>query len=164
MNMGSKQARGDVLIFLHADTLLPDNALQEIERALIDKVWGRFDIQLQGQHFMLKVIARMMNWRSRASGIVTGDQVIFVTKKAFAKVAGFPDIALMEDIALSKKLKTLGSPACLDAKVTSSVRRWEQFGVYKTILLMWSLRLRYFFGEKPETLATLYSGGKFWKA
>lgn len=163
MNLGSGQARGDVLIFLHADTLLPDKALQEIDRALNDKVWGRFDIQLQGKHFMLKVIAQMMNWRSRATGIATGDQVIFVTKKAFAKVAGFPEIALMEDIALSKKLKTLGSPACLEIKVTSSGRRWEQFGIYKTILLMWSLRLRYFLGEKPETLADLYFGGKFWK-
>ncbi len=163
MNLGSNKANGEILIFLHADTLLPDKALQEIDKAVVDKHWGRFDIQLQGRHFMLKVIAFMMNWRSRATAIATGDQVIFVTKEAFIKVGGFPEIALMEDIALSQKLKALGSPACLKPKVISSGRRWEQFGVVRTILLMWSLRWRYFFGEKPEILADLYSGGKFWK-
>lgn len=164
MNIGASHASGDILIFLHADTYLPENALQLIEQHLgNDKQWGRFDIQLNGDHFMLKVIARMMNWRSRLTGIATGDQVIFVTRAAFAAVGHYPEIALMEDIALSKALKKISPPLCLSAKVTSSARKWERYGIYRTILLMWSLRLRYFFGADPQILAQLYSRGQFWK-
>lgn len=163
MNIGASQANGDILIFLHADTTLPENALQLIEQHLGDKQWGRFDIQLSGNHVMLKVIAGMMNWRSRLTGIATGDQVLFVTRKTFTAVGHYPEIALMEDIALSKALKKISPPICLNAKVTSSGRRWERYGLYRTILLMWSLRLRYFFGADPETLAALYCRGQFWK-
>ncbi|MGR8939983.1 MAG: TIGR04283 family arsenosugar biosynthesis glycosyltransferase [Gammaproteobacteria bacterium] len=164
MNAGAQCAKGDVLLFLHADTLLPDDALNRIERALTDGgQWGRFDIALSGPHLMFGMIAFMMNWRSRLTRIATGDQVIFVTRKAFAEIGGYPEIALMEDIALCKALKKTGPPACLNAKVTSSGRRWEQFGVFRTILLMWSLRLRYFFGADPADLAALYDRGRFWK-
>ncbi|MGZ5077781.1 MAG: TIGR04283 family arsenosugar biosynthesis glycosyltransferase [Methylobacter sp.] len=163
MNHGASHASGEILIFLHADTTLPKNALQLIEQQLGNRQWGRFNIRLSGNHFMLKIIARMMNWRSRLTGIVTGDQVIFVGKQAFAAVGGYPEIALMEDIAISKALKKIGPPLCLNAKVTSSGRRWERYGVYKTIMLMWSLRLRYFFGADPQLLAELYSRGQFWK-
>jgi rSAM/selenodomain-associated transferase 2 len=163
MNLGASHANGDLLIFLHADTTLPENALQLIEQHLGNRQWGRFDIQLSGDHFMLNVIAWMMNRRSRLTGIATGDQVIFVTKEAFAAVGLYPEIALMEDIALSKALKKNGPPLCLNAKVTSSGRRWQRYGVYRTILLMWSLRLRYFFGADPQLLAELYSRGQFWK-
>jgi rSAM/selenodomain-associated transferase 2 len=164
MNTGASHASGNVLIFLHADTYLPENALQLIEQRITNnRVWGRFDIQLSGNHFMLKVIARMMNWRSRLTGIATGDQVIFITREAFAAAGHFPEIALMEDIALSKALKKISPPICLEAKATSSGRRWERYGLYRTILLMWSLRLRYFFGADPQLLATLYSRGQFWK-
>jgi len=164
MNIGANHATGDVLIFLHADTCLPEHALQLIEQHIgSNKVWGRFDIQLSGNHFMFKVIARMMNWRSRLTGIATGDQVIFVTREAFAAVGQYPEIALMEDIALSKALKKISPPICLNAKVTSSGRRWEHYGIYRTILLMWSLRLRYFFGADSELLAELYSRGQLWK-
>jgi rSAM/selenodomain-associated transferase 2 len=163
MNLGASHAGGDVLIFLHADTFLPDNALQLIEQHLGNKQWGRFDTRLSGDHFMLKVIAWMMNRRSRLTGIATGDQTIFVTRQAFAAAGQYPEIALMEDIALSKALKKISPPLCLDAKVTSSGRRWEHFGVYRTILLMWTLRLRYFFNTDPQRLAELYSRGRFWK-
>jgi rSAM/selenodomain-associated transferase 2 len=163
MNLGASHAGGDVLIFLHADTFLPDNALQLIEQHLGNKQWGRFDIQLSGDHFMLNIIAWMMNRRSRLTGIATGDQTIFVTRQAFAATGQYPEIALMEDIALSKALKKISPPLCLDAKVTSSGRRWEHFGVYRTILLMWTLRLRYFFNTDPQRLAELYSRGRFWK-
>jgi hypothetical protein len=112
---------------------------------------------------MLKVISAFMNWRSRITGIATGDQVIFVNKQLFNIVGGYPDIALMEDISLCAKLKKIKPPICLNAKVVSSGRRWEQFGVLKTILLMWSIRVRYFLGEDPETLSVLYSRGLFWK-
>ncbi|MDI1277750.1 TIGR04283 family arsenosugar biosynthesis glycosyltransferase [Methylobacter sp.] len=163
MNIGASHATGDILIFLHADTSLPEYALQLIDRHLGNKQWGRFDIRLSGNHVMLKVIAWMMNWRSRLTGIATGDQVIFVRREAFSAVGQYPEIALMEDIALSKALNKISPPLCLNAKVTSSGRRWERYGLYRTILLMWVLRLRYFFGADPQLLAALYSGGQFWK-
>jgi rSAM/selenodomain-associated transferase 2 len=157
MNQGARHARGDILLFLHADTFLPDNALGLIAQHIDSShQWGRFDIQLQGKHFMLKVIAQLMNWRSRLSGIATGDQAIFVTQQVFAAVGQYPNIALMEDIALCKKLKTITPPLCLKAKVMSSGRRWEHNGVYKTILLMWRLRLFYWLGADPNTLARFY--------
>jgi rSAM/selenodomain-associated transferase 2 len=162
MNNGARYASGNVLIFLHADTSLPENALQLIQQKLnSSRKWGRFDIQLSGKHFMLKVIAQMMNWRSRLTGIATGDQVIFVTRLAFEKAGQYPEINLMEDIAICKALKKISPPICLKAKVISSGRRWERYGIYKTILLMWNIRLRYFFGADPQTLAFLYTNGAF---
>ncbi len=163
MNHGAQQANGDVLIFLHADTFLPDDALAEIERQLDStKQWGRFNIQLQGEHFMLMIIATMMNWRSNLTGIATGDQAIFVRASTFWKAGQFPEIALMEDIALSKALKKICLPCCLQSKVISSGRRWQRNGIYKTIFLMWSLRLRYFWGANTDSLADLYAKGEFW--
>ena len=163
MNAGADRATGKILLFLHADTFLPDEALSLIQQGLRKgSCWGRFDIHLTGSKPMLKVIARMMNWRSRLTGIATGDQVLFMTRHAYDYTGGFPDIPLMEDIALSIKLKQLGKPLCLKAKVISSGRRWEQFGVIKTILLMWWLRLLYCFGFSPKRLSRLYSGGIFW--
>ena len=126
-------------------------------------LWGRFDMQLMGQHRMLKVVSQMMNWRSRLSGIATGDQVIFITRHAFGEVGGYPEIALMEDIAISKRLKKFVRPYCIKAKVKSSARRWESFGVWRTIALMWSIRLRYFIGQSPDDLAELYREGVFWR-
>ena len=160
MNAGADQAAGDVLVFLHADTCLPDNALQLIAQKIDSTgLWGRFDIALSGKPYMLKVIARMMNRRSRLTGIATGDQVIFVTRKAFEQAGGYPDISLMEDIALCKALKKISPPINLKAQVISSGRRWEQRGVYRTVLLMWYLRLRYYFGADPQILADLYRRG-----
>jgi rSAM/selenodomain-associated transferase 2 len=164
MNAAARQAKGDILLFLHADTFLPANALDLIEQQFAQSgQWGRFDIRLSGRPVMLKVIARLMNWRSRLTGIATGDQVIFVTRQAFFDIGGYPEITLMEDIALSKLLKTIGPPICLTAQVTSSGRRWEAFGVFRTILLMWSLRLRFFFGADPSELSKLYHRGRLWK-
>ncbi len=161
MNAGANIATAQTLIFLHADTFLPNNALALISQS--SSAWGRFDIKLSGKPFMLKVVAQFMNWRSRLTGIATGDQVIFVSRQLFNQVNGYPDIALMEDISLCTALNKITKPDCLKAKVTSSGRRWEAFGVFRTILLMWSLRLGYFFAEKPEVLAKLYSRGLFWK-
>jgi rSAM/selenodomain-associated transferase 2 len=162
MNNGVRYASGNVLIFLHADTSLPENSLQLIQQKLnSSRKWGRFDIQLSGKHFMLKVIAQMMNWRSRLTGIATGDQVIFVTRQAFEKAGQYPEINLMEDIAICKALRKISPPICLKAKVISSGRRWERYGIYKTILLMWNIRLRYFFGADPQILAFLYTNGAF---
>lgn len=162
MNFGAQQAKGELLLFLHADTCLPDQALELIGKLPAHYQWGRFDIELTGAHPLLKIIARMMNLRSRLTGIATGDQAIFTTREAFNAVGRYTEIALMEDIDLSRKLKRISPPYCIEAKVISSARRWEQFGVSKTMLLMWSLRLRFFLGENPEKLAKLYSGGRFW--
>lgn len=164
MNAGANQAHNDILLFLHADTLLPDTALNQLCTGINEGFdWGRFDIHLTGKHPMLKVIALMMNWRSRLTGIATGDQALFVRKQIFEKIGHYPDINLMEDIALSKQLKQLGKPFCIGAKVISSGRRWEYFGVYRTILLMWWLRAGFFFNISPDLLAHLYSRGLFWK-
>src|SRR5262249_14781480 len=142
MNAGAAVAQADVLLFLHADTRLPPGADRLIVAALArpDQVWGRFDARIGGRHPLLPVVATLMNWRSRLTGIATGDQAMFVRRAAFAVVAGFPDIALMEDIIVSKRLRHLSRPACLAARVTTSGRRWDQNGLFRTILLMWHLR------------------------
>lgn len=164
MNTGAKHALGGVLLFLHADTYLPDNALSRIREGINDGAcWGRFDIELTGSSSMFNVIAQMMNWRSKLTAIATGDQALFVTRQAFDQIGHFPDIELMEDIAISKKLKKLGKPFCLKEKAVSSGRRWEKFGLLRTILLMWWLRTLYFFGMSPMHLSKLYSRGIFWK-
>ena len=155
MNAGARQARGDVVLFLHADTRLPQAADELIVKSLATHSWGRFDVEIDGRHFLLKVVAWAMNLRSRLTGIATGDQAIFVRRDAFA---GFPEIALMEDIAFSKAMKRRGAPACLRARAATSGRRWERRGVLRTIVLMWKLRLLYFFGARPEDLARLYRG------
>lgn len=157
MNTAAKCATGEILIFLHADTFLPNHALILIEQALSnDKQWGYFNISLIGTSLILKIIAQMMNWRSCLTGIATGDQTIFVRRALFEKIGGYAEIALMEDIALSRTLKTQGIPVCLKAMVKSSGRRWQQFGVFKTIWLMWNLRIRYWLGESPDKLAVRY--------
>ncbi len=158
MNAGASAARGDVLLFLHADTRLPADA----DRLILDGLaasghaWGRFDVRIEGAHPLFPLIAATMNLRSRLTGIATGDQAIFVEKTAFAAIGGFPDIALMEDIVLSRRLKRLGRPLCLRARVWTSGRRWEQHGVVRTILTMWRLRLAFFFGAAPARLAASY--------
>jgi rSAM/selenodomain-associated transferase 2 len=153
MNAGARGAGGDALVFLHVDTRLPVLADELILNALKSKLWGRFDVTLEGRHRLLAIVACAMNLRSRLSGIATGDQAIFVRRDAFG---GFPEIALMEDIAFSKAMKRRGPPACLPERVTTSARRWERRGVLRTIVLMWRLRLMYFFGAHPEDLARLY--------
>lgn len=164
MNAGASRATGDVLLFLHVDTVLPENALQLIEQQISSsRPWGRFNIRLSGSHFMFRIIAQMMNWRSALTGIATGDQVIFVTKEAFKAAGQFPEISLMEDIALSKLLNVISPPICLKAKVTSSSRRWEHNGIFQTIVLMWVIRLLYFLGADPDVLTELYGKGRIWK-
>lgn len=158
MNAGAQQASGEVLLFLHADTRLPFNADALIGQALAagPKVWGRFDVRIAGKPRMFRVIAAFMNARSRWSGIATGDQAMFMTRAAFEAVGGFPAQPLMEDIELSKRLLTLSRPVCLRAPVVTSGRRWESRGVWRTVLLMWRLRLAYWRGAAPERLAELY--------
>jgi rSAM/selenodomain-associated transferase 2 len=156
MNAGAALGTGDALLFLHADTALPDSADRLIDAALARRAWGRFDLRIAGRHPLLAVIARLINWRSRATGIATGDQAIFVSRKAFEAVGGFPDLPLMEDIAISRRLKRLCPPFCIATPAVTSGRRWERNGVLSTILLMWRLRLSYYLGVEPALLAKLY--------
>src|SRR5580704_16244557 len=149
MNAGAALGSGDALLFLHADTTLPDDADRLIDAALARRAWGRFDLRIAGSHPLLAVIARMINLRSRLTGIATGDQAIFVTREAFAAVGGFPDLPLMEDIAISRRLKRLCRPYCIGTPAVTSGRRWERNGVVRTILLMWRLRLSYYLGAEP---------------
>ena len=158
MNAGAQQATGDVLLFLHADTRLPPDADRLIAQALASspQVWGRFDVRIEGQPRLLRVIAACMNRRSRWTGIATGDQALFMTRAAFDAVGGFPAQPLMEDIEMSARLLKISRPACLRARVVTSGRRWETQGVWRTVLLMWRLRLAYWRGAAPERLAALY--------
>jgi rSAM/selenodomain-associated transferase 2 len=156
MNAGASLGTGDMLLFLHADTTLPDDADRLVARALVQRAWGRFDLRIAGRHPLLAIVARMINWRSRITGVATGDQAIFVTREAFDAVGGFPDLPLMEDIAISRRLKRLCRPLCIAAPVITSGRRWEYHGVLRTIVLMWRLRLAYYFGVEPARLAMRY--------
>jgi rSAM/selenodomain-associated transferase 2 len=154
MNVGARAATGSVLLFLHADTRLPAAAEELVLFSLKERIWGRFDVEIDGRHPLLKVVACAMNLRSRLTGIATGDQAIFVRREAFG---GFPEIALMEDVAFSSAMKRRGRPACLRATVLTSGRRWESRGVLRTILLMWRLRMMYFLGADPEDLSRIYT-------
>ena len=161
MNAGAARARGEILLFLHADTRLPESAdalvVEGMKRSR--RGWGRFDVAISGSHPLLRVVAWLMNVRSRVTGIATGDQAIFTTRSLFTAAGGFPAIALMEDIALCKQLKHFGPPLCLRHRLTASGRRWEKHGVVRTILLMWRLRLAYWLGADPGKLAMRYERG-----
>jgi rSAM/selenodomain-associated transferase 2 len=159
MNAGAQRARGGLLLFLHADSRLPADAVPQVLTGLAQsgKEWGRFDVTISGQHPFLPLIGALMNARSRLTRIATGDQALFVTRTLFAKVGGFPELPLMEDIALSAQLAKVSKPLCLRQRVTTSGRRWEKHGVLRTVLLMWRLRLAYWRGVSPFELARLYA-------
>jgi rSAM/selenodomain-associated transferase 2 len=160
MNAGAAASGGEVLLFLHADTRLPPQADALIRDGVARSgcpsgpFWGRFEVRIAGAHPLFPVIAAAMNLRSRLTGIATGDQAIFMSRAAFGQ--GFPDIALMEDIAMTKRLKRTGRPLCIAAPAVTAGRRWEKHGVMRTILLMWWLRLAYFLGANPTWLARSY--------
>ncbi len=159
MNAGAAVANGDLLWFVHADTLIPTDTDVLMQNALDKsaKAWGRFDIRLSVDTAALRIIAQLMNWRSRLSGVATGDQGIFMHRDTFVQVGGFTDIPLMEDIEICKRLKkAAGRPLCLSQKLTTSSRRWEKHGILPTIILMWRLRLAYWLGADPVNLARQY--------
>ena len=160
MNAGAAVATGDTLLFLHADSILPQDADALIGNGLqsASRTWGRFDVTIKGRHFFLPVVAWFMNHRSRLTGIATGDQGLFMTADAFKVAGGFADMPLMEDVAICLALKKTGAPLCLTQKIITSGRRWEKYGVWRTILLMWRIRLAYFFGADPVALHRAYHG------
>lgn len=159
MNAGAEVASGEVLIFLHADTFLPDTAMHDIEQSLgaTSGLWGRFNVRLSGQQKLFRLIEWMMNKRSCLTGIATGDQAMFIKRDVFTLSGGFDDIPLMEDVSISKKLKTYSRPVCLCSRVETSSRRWQQHGIVRTVFLMWSLRLRFWLGASPDVLARRYN-------
>lgn len=157
MNAGADLANGDILWFLHADSVIPEQAAMLIEQALRqDTFWGRFDIRLSGHHRMLRVIESLMNYRSRVTGIATGDQGIFCHKEEFMRFGGYSNIPLMEDIDLSQRFRSVKRPACVDTPLVTSSRRWEEQGIIRTILKMWRLRLAFYYGADPRRLARQY--------
>jgi rSAM/selenodomain-associated transferase 2 len=157
MNAGAAAARGELLLFVHADTRLPEAADALLRDAVARGAqWGRFDVRIAGRPPLLRVVAALMNERSRLSGIATGDQAIFVRRELFQRIGGFPDQPLMEDVELSLRLRALARPCCLRQRVTTSGRRWEARGVWRTIFLMWRLRWRYWRGESAQALAEAY--------
>jgi rSAM/selenodomain-associated transferase 2 len=157
MNFGATHAQADILLFLHADTRLPKNAIKQITAALAQNQWGRFDVDISGTAWMFMVIAWFMNQRSRLTGIATGDQAIFIRRDVFESIQGFPQQALMEDIELCKRLKQQQvKPACLKDRALTSGRRWQEKGIWRTILLMWRLRFAYWRGVSPDLLVEKY--------
>ncbi|MBI3810165.1 MAG: TIGR04283 family arsenosugar biosynthesis glycosyltransferase [Nitrospirae bacterium] len=162
MNAGAAVSKGELLLFLHADTLLPTTAAQDITRAMADTriAGGRFDARLVPDRGLLWVVGRMMSWRSRLTGIATGDQAIFVRRKVFEDLGGFPDIPIMEDIAFSLRLKQAGQVAALHSCVMTSGRRWERHGAIRTIVLMWWLRLLFYLGVSPARLTRMYDDAR----
>ena len=156
MHLGAKFAHHDILLFLHADTRLPTQADALIINGLSKRRWGRFDVRLSGQTLPFRLVERFINWRSRLTGIATGDQAIFVKRRLYMQVQGFPNIPLMEDVALSHRLKKFSRPLCIRAPVITSSRRWEEQGIVRTVLLMWGLRLAYTLGVSPHTLKKYY--------
>lgn len=157
MNAGAAACPADRLLFVHADTRLPDDADALVARAVDGpSAWGRFDVRIDSRRAALRLVGRAINLRSRFTGIATGDQCMFVRHDLFRAVRGFPDIPLMEDIGMSRRLLRHGRPACLRERVVTSARRWERDGVWRTVLLMWRLRASYFFGADPAQLALRY--------
>lgn len=157
MNLGAARARGDTLLFLHADTRLPAGFAAAIAEAVgAGAVGGRFDVELRGRHPLLPLVASLMNLRSRLTRVCTGDQAVFVRRDAFLRLGGFAPIPLMEDVDLTSRLRRLGAIAALRQRASTSARRWEEHGVVRTILLMWALRLAFACGVAPERLAARY--------
>ena len=159
MNRGAQEATGDVLLFLHADTRLPPSAFHDITTALSDprRLGGHFDVELDGDHWLLRVVGIMISYRSRLTKVGTGDQAIFIRRQVFEQMGGFLDIPLMEDVAFCRTLKRMGEVACLRSKVVTSARRWQADGVWRTIVKMWALKLLYLAGVSPTRLKQYYA-------
>lgn len=160
MNAGAALAQGEYLWFVHADTRVSAEALAALQDALADRpLWGRFDVRLSGEGAAFKLIGKMISLRSRLTGVASGDQGIFVRREHFDAMGGYAPIALMEDLYLCRHLKQQARPRCINVALSTSSRRWQQNGVWRTVILMWCLRLAYYAGVNPTTLARHYRRG-----
>lgn len=157
MNAGAWKAKSDVLLFLHVDARLPDSAMDSVRGAIRQGAcWGRFDMRLDDDAVIFRIIEWSMNMRSALTGIATGDQAIFVRRDVFRMLGGYASIPLMEDVEFCKRLKWVGAPALIGKQVRASTRRWRQHGIIRTVILMWFLRLFYWLGVTPKAVARLY--------
>lgn len=157
MNVGAVSASGDILLFLHADTRLPANFVRLLAPVFVtERGWGRFDVRFDDTRPLMRIVAGLMNFRSRVTGIATGDQAIFVRAGLFDQVGGYADIPIMEDVELCRRLRQISSPFCVSEPAVTSARRWRQNGMVRTILLMWGLRLAFWLGVSPDRLARRY--------
>ncbi len=157
MNVGAAHCAGARLLFLHCDTRLPADAAARVAQALSAGAdWGWFEVRLEARGAAYRIIERMVNLRTRASGIASGDQAMFMRRSVFAAHGGFADLALMEDLDLSRRLKRRSRPARITTPARTSARRWQQHGVLRTVLLMWNLRAQYYLGADPARLAARY--------
>lgn len=158
MNAGAAVACGDVLLFVHADTGFSDTLADDLIACVETQPhWGFFPVVLSGRHWMFRVIGTLMNWRSRLTSVATGDQGIFVSRVLWRRLGGYAEVPLMEDIELSKRLRQIASPRIMPRSLTTSSRRWEEFGIFRTVVLMWRLRWKYFRGADPQDLKREYS-------
>lgn len=161
MNEAASRASGEVLWFVHADTVPGKGAIAELRSAVRrGRCWGRLRPRLSGRQWLFRVIERFIHWRAILTGISTGDQTLFVTRDAFDRVGGFPELPLMEDLAIARALRRMQWPATCRVDAITSSRRWERDGIWRTVALMWRLRLAWWFGADPERLARQYRGGR----
>ena len=159
MNAGARASRGDVLAFVHADTLVPSTFAADIATALSDPavVGGRFDVKLDSDALPYRLIGAMISIRSRISRTGTGDQAIFVRREVFDRLGAFPELELCEDLDFSRHLKRAGRVACLRSRVTTSARRWSRGGILRTVVRMWLIRAMYLMGVPPARLKRMYA-------
>jgi rSAM/selenodomain-associated transferase 2 len=153
MNTASKSARGNFLLFLHADSCLPEDFHCFIEAGA---KWGFYRLRLNADAIVYRVIEAAINLRTRTTRVAGGDQGLYFERQFFESLNAYPQIPLMEDIAICKKARRLARPFVVDSAISSSGRRWQDRGIVKTVLLMWSLRLAYWFGVNPRRLHKIY--------
>jgi len=159
MNFGAKKADGDILLFLHADCILPDNGLNIIRQTLSNRriVAGAFFLAIAHPNFGFRVIEFVGNIRSRITHFMYGDQGMFLKKDLFTSIGGFADIPLMEDIEISKRLRKLGKIVFINPPIKASPRRWLDEGMVYTTLRDWTIAFSYMFLKvSPEKLIRHY--------
>jgi rSAM/selenodomain-associated transferase 2 len=158
MNIGAVAARGDILLFLHADTQLPQNYQKIVQLTLAKEkvIAGAFELAIDGQQWSLRLVEKMVNWRSHFLSLPYGDQAIFLDKKVFQDLGGFANLPIMEDFEFVQRLKRRGKIAIVPVAVLTSGRRWQKLGVFKTTLINQLIIVGYYLGISPARLRHFY--------